>query len=157
MAMNYCKRWTETQQYLKTAILWDKATMIWIAKSQLCLLMQTENPLSKVQDQGEVQFVTCNRLFSQTRNTLSSQALFPFVWIIWMRCSNAFFQRHSTLAMHLYLFQMKSEVLSLSFPAMDVTHGKGRITIKSDHPWGFSQHHCWPIGITDLYSWKEVP
>lgn len=56
----------------------------------------------------------CNHLFSQERNTVPPQRLFPICLDDADEGQQCFFQRHLALAMHLYLFQMKSEMLSLS-------------------------------------------
>lgn len=71
-------------------------------------------PLFKDWDQWEEQFVICN-LFSKEKYSTFPR-LFPICLDDLDEVQQCFFQRHLALAMHLYLFQMKSEMLSLWLP-----------------------------------------
>ena len=46
-----------------------------------------------------------------------------------------FFQKHLALAMHLYLFEMRSETPRLSLPCPWVCGMRGDIRLKSEPPW----------------------
>lgn len=85
----------------------------------------------------------CNHLLSQKKYSTFPTTVSHLSRMIWMRCNSFFFfQRHLTPAMHLYLFQMKSEMLSLSLPCHGCDAWDGIYNHKVRPPLGFSEHHC---------------
>lgn len=77
-----------------------------------------------------------NHLFSQKRNTVPPQRLFPICLVDLEEVQHCFFQRHLVPAMHLYLFQMKSEIFSLSLPCHGCDAWEGIYNHKVGPPLG---------------------
>lgn len=129
----------------------------WYKQSKTnCLLMWIEQSLGPSERSHLLCVITC----FLKRNTVPSQQLFPICleWSGWDATVFFFFSRGIWLLQCIYIcFKWNQRCFLYHFLVMGVMHGMGYITIKSDHPWGFSEHHSWPIWIIDLYSWRKFP
>lgn len=129
----------------------------WYKQSKTnCLLMWIEQSLGPSERSHLLCVITC----FLKRNTVPSQQLFPICleWSGWdATVFFFFFQRHLTPAMHLYLFQMKSEMLSLSLPCHGCDAWDGIYNHKVRPPLGIFRA---PL-LTNLNYWslfmKKVP
>lgn len=97
--------------------------------------------------------VICH-LFSQKRNTVPSQRLFPFAWVIWMRCNNAFSWSIWLLQCIYICLKWGQRCLSITPLPVGMWHEKGHKTVKSELAWDVQSTTA---DQSDLYSWKEVP
>lgn len=92
-------------------------------------------------------------LFSQKRNTVPSQQLFPFAWVTgW---GNNAFSWSIWLLQCIYIcLKWGQRCLSITPFARGVWHEKGHKNCKPELAWDVQSTTA---DQSDLYSWKEVP
>lgn len=81
--------------------------------NRVCLCKQNSSKIKTSERSNLLCVITC---FLKRENTVPPQRLFPICLDDVDEVRQCFFQRHLALATHSYLFQMKSEMLSLSLP-----------------------------------------
>lgn len=85
-----------------------------------------------------------NHLFSQRRNTISPQRLFLICLDDVSKVQQCAFFSETFGYCNAFIF-VPNEIkgaFSVIFLAIDVMHGDGYTTRKSDHPWAISQQCC---------------